>query len=103
MRAGGRRPAAGSCASCSWLWDPIGVNDSFPWTYDEYDSHAGPLLTRLMNGADAANVAEYLRDIAHWNMGLSHPSGMASLNDTARQIVDWYPSSIEWWRERSLK
>ena len=81
-----------------WQWDPIGVTDAFPWTYDEYDSYAGLLVTRLRNGADATEIARYLQDLAEGHMGLS---GGSSEDATARRIVDWYPSSIEWWRERS--
>jgi hypothetical protein len=81
-----------------WQWDPIGVNDGFPWSYDEYDSYAGPIVELLKNGADANEVARYLRDLAIGHMGVS---GGPSVDAIAQQIVDWYPSSIEWWRERS--
>lgn len=81
-----------------WQWDPIGVTDAFPWTYEEYDTYAGLLVTRLRNGADATEIARYLQELAEGHMGLS---GDSSEDATARRIVDWYPSSIEWWRERS--
>jgi hypothetical protein len=84
-----------------WQWDPIGVNDSFPWSYDEYDTYAGLVVTRLRNGADATEIARYLSEVAVETMGLSPPSGSSSSDDMARRIVEWYPSSIEWWRSRS--
>jgi hypothetical protein len=82
-----------------WQWDPIGVNDGFPWSYDEYDSYAGPIATQLQDGANATDIARYLNEAAS-GMGLSGRSerGQAEI---ARRIVDWYPSSIEWWRSRS--
>jgi hypothetical protein len=82
-----------------WKWDPIGVNDGFPWNYDEYDTYAGQVMTRLRSGADAAEIAGFLEELATGHMGLSEGSSDAA----ARLIVEWYPSSIEWWRERSLK
>jgi hypothetical protein len=88
------------CQLLYWKWDPIGVNDSFPWTYDEYDAYAGSLLELLRNGADAAKVAQHLREVAWNQMGMSRPA--SEVDATAQQIVDWYPSSIDWWRERSL-
>ena len=30
-----------------WKWDPIGVNDSFPWAVDEYDGYAPQILSAL--------------------------------------------------------
>ena len=39
-------------------WDPIGVADL---ATDEYDCLIAPLLTRLDNGADPAEISEFLR------------------------------------------
>jgi hypothetical protein len=90
-----------------WRWDPIGVNDGFPWSYDEYDSYAGPIVTQLENGADAMKIARYLDRIETVNMGLSASSDRSEIGpgsplvDLAQRIVDWYPSSIEWWRTQT--
>lgn len=83
-----------------WKWDPIGVNDGFPWTYDEYDTYAGQVITQLRNEADAAEIARYLKDVASGAMGLSYSPGSLSFDSVAQQIIDWYPSSIEWWQAR---
>ena len=84
-----------------WQWDPIGVNGSFPWSFDEYDTYAGPIATQLRNGADAKEISRYLRAVATTTMGLSEESISPWLDETSRRLVDWYPSSIDWWRERS--
>jgi hypothetical protein len=83
-----------------WQWDPIGVNSGFPWGYDEYDSYAGQIVTQLKTGAGTTEIARYLSEVATDNMGLSGRSERGEV-EIARQIVDWYPSSIEWWRSRS--
>jgi hypothetical protein len=90
-----------------WQWDPIGVNEAFPWSYDEYDNYAGPIVTQLGSGADAMEIARYLDRVATVNMGLGVSAGRSEtgpssdLVDLAQRIVDWYPSSIEWWRSWS--
>jgi hypothetical protein len=90
-----------------WQWDPIGVNDGFPWGYDEYDNYAGPIVTQLENGADAMEIARYLDGVARVHMGMgassdrSGSSPSSHLVDLSQRIVDWYPSSIEWWRTQS--
>ena len=38
-------------------WDPIGISDLVP---DEYDCMLAPLLPRLSNGAEPAEVSEFL-------------------------------------------
>jgi hypothetical protein len=83
-----------------WKWDPIGVNDSFPLTCDEYDTYAGLLVTRLRDGADPAEIARFLQEFEEQRMGLSPATAPSK---AAHQIVEWYPRSIEWWRDRSLK
>jgi hypothetical protein len=102
---GSRRLAATPAAL--WQWDPIGVNEAFPWSYDEYDNYAGPIVTQLGSGADAMEIARYLDRVATVNMGLGVSAGRSEtgpssdLVDLAQRIVDWYPSSIEWWRSWS--
>jgi hypothetical protein len=83
-----------------WKWDPIGVNDAFPWTHDEYDTYAGLIVARLRDGADAAEVARFLHEFEEQRMGLS-PA--VPPREVAQLIVEWYPNSIDWWRDRSLK
>jgi hypothetical protein len=81
-----------------WKWDPIGVNDGFPWSYDEYDTYAGLVVARLREGADADEIAHYLGAFETERMGLS-PTSLP--RQTAEHLVEWYPRSIAWWRERS--
>ncbi|MGH2990908.1 MAG: putative bifunctional diguanylate cyclase/phosphodiesterase [Solirubrobacterales bacterium] len=83
-----------------WRWDPIGVADAFPATYDEYDGFARPLVRRLHDGVGKREVVAYLRSVERDQMGFP-PSDERdrALDAVAELIVDWYPESIERWRE----
>ena len=39
-------------------WDPIGVNDE-PGAFGEYDSYAGPIVSRLRRGTTASEIDSY--------------------------------------------
>lgn len=80
-----------------WRWDPIGVADAFPLTWDEYDAYAPRIVAVLRAGGDAAAVAGELAVIARDVIGLP-PSGAAE--GAARAIVDWYAESTGAWASR---
>jgi hypothetical protein len=42
-----------------WKWDPIGVNDSFPYTADEYDRYGPQVLSALRNAASTDAWSRY--------------------------------------------
>ncbi len=77
-----------------WHWDPIGVNDTFPVTADEYDAYARVLLSRLRTGATAEQVAEYLLEVERSSMGFS---GDVDLQDVGERVVAWFDQSIPYW------
>ncbi len=81
-----------------WCWDPIGINEAFPDAADEYDSYIPTLLSRLLGGATASEVADYLIGVEVDLMGLpSRPA--VTLSEVAERVVDWYESSPAGWEE----
>lgn len=79
-----------------WRWDPIGVDESFPITADEYDSYARELLTRLRRGAGVQQVAAYLAEVEEHSIGLRF-SDDARLGALGQYVVDWHATSISHW------
>ncbi|MFG2677411.1 hypothetical protein [Streptomyces sp. NPDC048392] len=65
-------------------WDPIGVADLVE---DEYDCLIAPLLNRLRNGADRAELRGFLHHELTDHFGLSQPYGVDGLAD--RLTVWW--------------
>jgi hypothetical protein len=72
-----------------WVWDPIGVNEHFPVTADEYDRYAIEVATILASGASVPVLAEFLHAIARDRMGLVGPRPDA----VAGQLHQWYRQS----------
>jgi hypothetical protein len=59
---------------CRRQWnrfDPIGVVDPGDETDDEYHSYAARTAKLLMEGADVAKVADYVRNVLGSSLGLS--------------------------------
>jgi hypothetical protein len=83
-----------------WRWDPIGVDDGFPTTADEYDHYARVLLSRLRAGATGEQVAAYLLEVERSAMG-QRLSDDAKLRDVGALVVAWFGESIPHWRDRS--
>ena len=83
-----------------WRWDPIGLNDAFPVTADEYDRYARVLLSRLRSGATASVLADYLLDVERSEMGRRF-SEDAKLRDLGERLVWWFEASISHWMDRS--
>ncbi len=73
-----------------WCWDPIGVNDGFPFNADEYETYVPELLRKLHKGADVADLSDYLRRIE----GAAHDP-----TDVSERIVRWYGQSQQNWTE----
>jgi len=82
-----------------WRWDPLGVDDDFPATADEYDRYARVLLARLRAGASAEQVAEYLLDVERSWMGQRF-SDDAKLSEVGERVVAWFEESMLRWLER---
>ncbi len=82
-----------------WRWDPIGVEDAFPRTSDEYDDYARVLLTRIRRGESAQELARYLRDVETELVG-QRLSDWTTLEQFASRLIDWYEDSTGYWLER---
>jgi hypothetical protein len=52
-----------------YLWDPIGISDE-PGARDEYDSHLPRVFKMVNEGAEAADIANYLDIVVKSDMGL---------------------------------
>jgi hypothetical protein len=85
-----------------WRWDPLGVDDAFPVTADEYDRYAGVLLSRLRAGATAGQVAECLLDVERSSMGQRF-SDDAKLREVGERVIEWFEESIPYWMDRRGK
>jgi hypothetical protein len=79
-----------------WRWDPIGIEDAFPNTADEYDRYARALLSRLRAGMTSAEIAGYLLDVEQSRMGCRF-SDDAQLHAVADRVVAWLPRSVSRW------
>lgn len=70
-------------------WDPIGIYDpATDYPPDEYDCMIAPLLTRLSDGGNAAQLSEYL-----WWELTDHFGLDPAARDTdgfANRLVAWY-------------
>jgi hypothetical protein len=84
-----------------WRWDPIGVNDDFPFTVDEYDSYADPIASLLGREADVVEIAAFLQGVEEDAMGLGRGDGPGDhYREVARLIADWHRNSISHWLAR---
>lgn len=79
-----------------WLWDPVGVADAFPATWDEYDQYAKVLLSRLRDDDSVAPIAQYLRSVERDSMG-GHFNDDARLKFVAERVNAWYGESLDHW------
>ena len=81
-----------------WVWDPIGVNDSFPYTADEYDQYAPQVVKALRARASRDQLINMLKMVERERMGLcGDASGL--LSSVANRIVEWYEQSQERWSD----
>ena len=71
-------------------WDPIGVY-GVSEAIDEYDGYCGKVGALLGDGATAAEIERYLRDVAVDRMGIGAPRSA----DVAVRIVAWFKDSME--------
>jgi hypothetical protein len=81
-----------------WKWDPIGVNDVFPASADEYDHYAPKVVSALRGGARENEVVDLLRTFETEWMGLSGDR-TDHLRTVAEDIVGWFEESQDRWRE----
>jgi hypothetical protein len=81
-----------------WCWDPIGVNDSFPLTEDEYDGYAGTVFGLVKRGAPAEEVADHLRSMEYEHMEM--PTSAERRLAVAKRVIEWYPQSLDYWEMR---
>jgi hypothetical protein len=81
------------CQVLYWCWDPIGVNDAFPYTEGEYDRYAPRIFAALNKRSSARDIGALLASIENVEMGLSHRID----KDAAQRIVDWYGNSRRHW------
>ncbi len=79
-----------------WVWDPLGVNEHFPSTADEYDRYAIEVATVLASGATARMLAGFLRTIERDRLGIAEPSS----DFAATRLHEWYQRSRDRWRDR---
>lgn len=79
-----------------WRWDPIGVADAFPHTWDEYDRYAPRVVAVLRARGDvAAELTAIARDV----IGLDR-SDDDDARTAAAAIADWYARAIAAWARR---
>lgn len=76
-------------------WDPIGVNDDAA-AYDEYHSYADVVVSMLINGKSAKEVADYLFKVQEERITIggpySHSLGVAEKCVKAKkQLESLYP------------
>jgi len=84
-----------------WRWDPIGINDDFPFTLDEYDRYAEPIGSLLGRGTDVNEIAAYLQGIEEDAMELRRGDVPGDhCHTVARLIADWHRNSIAHWQTR---
>lgn len=79
-----------------WRWDPLGVDDDFPYAEDEYDSYARPLAELLAGGADAEAVVDFLAEIEIEVMGGMSGTDRGPIGEI---VVHWYEQSRAAYRE----
>jgi hypothetical protein len=81
-----------------WTWDPIGVNDEFPYTRDEYDAYALQVVKALRMGSTEAHVVDLLKTVEQEQMGLGDGNS-AALRQLAGRLARWYQRSQDFWME----
>lgn len=83
-----------------WRWDPIGIDDAFPATADEYDTYVRVLLSRLQAGMTASDIATYLLEVEQSSMGRRY-SEDAKLRQVGERVITWFEESISHWMDHS--
>jgi hypothetical protein len=66
-------------------WDPIGVIDL---VQDEYDCLIAPILDQLDDGADASQLASFLRDQLEHHFGLDPRRTAAGIEAVAQGAIE---------------
>jgi hypothetical protein len=81
-----------------WQWDPIGVNDSFPYAVDEYDGYAPQVVQAVRRKAAESEIVDMLEMIERDIMGLDRGSSDLATPLVGR-ILHWYEDSQRHWLE----
>lgn len=81
-----------------WRWDPIGISNAFPNTWDEYDAYMGKVVALAKRGAPAQEIAAYLESVEMESIEL--PTDEATRSDVAERVLYWYDESLRRWGER---
>ena len=72
-------------------WDPLGISPYQKWPCDEYDCLVGPILSKLSQGATAANLARYMRKHLWDHMGIWG----ADTEGIAARLKAWFDAGPE--------
>lgn len=81
-------PAVKGIRDLLWEWDFIGVRGVGPaWPDDDYDCRLGPLHGRLVHGADADAIREYLRSELSSHFGVEPTP---SLDLFVEKLMSWW-------------
>lgn len=81
-----------------WKWDPIGVNDSFPFAADEYDQYGPQIVQALRMGVSQDQIVDMLKAVERDRMGLSGDSGDL-LRSLVTRLRGWFQQSQDPWAE----
>jgi hypothetical protein len=79
-----------------WVWDPIGVQTSFPNAADEYDSYAQNVVEVLRSGRSEDELVRVLLDIERGAMR-GCGADPERLPEVARRLAGWYARSTHRW------
>jgi hypothetical protein len=84
-----------------WTWDPIGVNESFPYTADEYNQYAPQIVEALRMDPTEDQIVDMLKMVERERMGIGcDPAGL--LSSVAARIILWYELSQERWTDGTV-
>lgn len=79
-----------------WVWDPLGVSESFPDAVDEYDGYALEIATALASGISQSALVALLTSIEQHRMGIAR----RSLQPVVEQLLAWHERSTERWANK---
>jgi len=83
-----------------WRWDPIGISEAFPATWDEYDAYMGRVLILAREDATEDVIAAYLDAVESDSITLR--TDEATRRDVARRVLSWYEDSLDRWQQGQI-
>jgi hypothetical protein len=81
-----------------WKWDPLGMNDAFPNTADEYDGYAPEVVSLLTRDASPAEIVGLLATIERERMGLERQR-TDQLQALVSELSVWFEHSQSRWSD----